>query len=92
MTRFADIVKYAALAAAVLFVTAPDASAQLFRSGKRKPRKELIRENQRLRTMLDSLLQEIEALKDTAYIDESEVAIAEGPASALSGISPEEYT
>lgn len=94
MTRFADIVKYAALAAAVLFVTVPDASAQFFgrKAGRNKPRKELIRENQRLRTMLDSLRQEIEALKDTAYIDESEVTIAEGPASALGGISPEDYT
>lgn len=94
MTRFADIVKYAVLTAALLFVTIPDASAQFFgrKTGDKKSRKELIRENQRLKVMLDSLSKEIEALKDTAYIDEAEVMVAEGPASALDGLSPEDYT
>ena len=75
-----------------MFLT--NVSAQPFSGGRtdrNKSRKELLRENERLKAVLDSLNQELEALKDTAYIDNSEVTIAEGN-SLLDGISPGDYT
>ena len=58
---------------------------------KKQSRAELIEENQRMRSMLDSLLQELEALKDTAYVEE-EYVDGNKTFSLLDGISPETYS
>ena len=55
-----------------------------------KSKKELLRENLRMRSVLDSLIQELEALKDTAYEDVVEPAQDDYP--ALGNLSPEDYT
>lgn len=63
---------------------------KLFHS-KKQSKAELIEENQRMRSMLDSLLQELEALKDTAYVEE-EYVDGNKAFSLLDGISPETYS
>lgn len=63
---------------------------KLFHS-KKQSKAELIEENQRMRSMLDSLLQELEALRDTAYVEE-EYVDGNKAFSLLDGISPETYS
>ena len=57
---------------------------------KTKSKKELLRENARMRAVLDSLMEEIESLKDTAYLEEEEPAGGDYP--LLNGLSPSDYT
>ncbi|MGM9743417.1 MAG: LysM peptidoglycan-binding domain-containing protein [Candidatus Cryptobacteroides sp.] len=57
---------------------------------KPKSKKELIRENARMKAVLDSLMQELESLKDTAYLEEDLPAGDDYP--LLNGLSPDDYT
>ena len=84
-------ISLAALAAfTLIFTCASEAPAQTAaRKTNPKSKKELLRENARMRLVLDSLLQEIEALKDTAYEEVSEPAQSGYP--ALGKVSPEDY-
>lgn len=84
-------ISLAALAAfTLIFTCASEAPAQTAaRKTNPKSKKELLRENARMRSVLDSLLQEIEALKDTAYEEVSEPAQSGYP--ALGKVSPEDY-
>ncbi len=63
---------------------------KIFRN-KKPSKSELIEENQRMRSMLDSLLLELEALKDTAYVEE-EYVDGNKSFSLLDGIAPETYS
>ena len=58
----------------------------------RKTKKELLRENSRLKNMLDSLLQELDALKDTASVEEMETIVERKSFSLLDGVAPETYS
>lgn len=84
-------ISLAALAAfTLIFTCASEAPAQTAaRKTNPKSKKELLRENARMRSVLDSLLQEIEALKDTAYEEVSEPAQSGYP--ALGKVAPEDY-
>ena len=58
---------------------------------KNSTKKELIRENEKMRSMLDSLMLELKALEDTAYVEEEYVE--EGKSySLLDGVAPETYS
>ncbi|MGM9738249.1 MAG: LysM peptidoglycan-binding domain-containing protein [Candidatus Cryptobacteroides sp.] len=84
-------ISLAVLAAfSLTFACVYEASAQTAaRKTHPKSKKELLRENVRMRSVLDSLLQEIEALKDTAYEEVAEPAQSGYP--ALGKVSPEDY-
>lgn len=58
----------------------------------RKTKKELLKENSRLKYMLDSLLQEVDALKDTASVEEIETIVERKSFSLLDGVAPETYS
>lgn len=60
--------------------------------GRKNPtKKELVQENQRMRSMIDSLMLELQALEDTAYVEEEYVE--EGKSySLLDGVAPETYS
>ena len=60
--------------------------------GSKNPtKKELVQENQRMRSMIDSLMLELQALEDTAYVEEEYVE--EGKSySLLDGVAPETYS
>lgn len=58
----------------------------------RKTKKELLKENSRLKFMLDSLLQEVDALKDTASVEEMETIVERKSFSLLDGVAPETYS
>lgn len=58
----------------------------------RKTKKELLKENSRLKYMLDSLLQEVDALKDTASVEEMETIVERKSFSLLDGVAPETYS
>ena len=60
--------------------------------GRKSPtKKELVQENQRMRSMIDSLMLELQALEDTAYVEEEYVE--EGKSySLLDGVAPETYS
>ena len=84
----------AAVVAAVVFgPSCESASAQNLFSGirQKKSKKELINENIRLRSMLDSLLLEIDSFRDTAYVEE-EYTDGGKSFSLLDGVSPETYS
>ncbi len=87
------IIAAAAVSAALIIGQASDAGAQVFRSMKKPSpsKKELVRENQRMRAMLDSLMQELEALRDTSYVEEEYVDGGKS-FSILDGIAPETYS
>ncbi|MDD6252510.1 MAG: transglycosylase SLT domain-containing protein [Bacteroidales bacterium] len=88
--RFKHISLAALAAFTLIFTCASEAPAQTAaRKTNPKSKKELLRENARMRSVLDSLLQEIEALKDTAYEEVSEPAQSGYP--ALGKVSPEDY-
>ena len=61
----------AAAISAALFMgpASVNADAQLFRKGEKnkQTKKELVRENEQMKAMLDSLMRELEAPRDTAY-------------------------
>ena len=81
----------AAVVAAVVFgPSCESASAQNLFSGirQKKSKKELINENIRLRSMLDSLMLEIDSFRDTAYVEE-EYTDGGKSFSLLDGVSPE---
>lgn len=83
-----------AAVAVALFVSglAVDASAQgLFRKDRPGTRRELLRENTRLRSMLDSLMKELDALRDTAYVEEEYIDGGKS-FSLLDGVAPETYS
>ena len=47
--------------------------------GRKNPtKKELVQENQRMRSMIDSLMLELQALEDTAYVEEEYVEAFQG--------------
>lgn len=84
----------AAVVAAVVFgPSCESASAQNLFSGirQKKSKKELINENIRLRSMLDSLMLEIDSFRDTAYVEE-EYTDGGKSFSLLDGVSPETYS
>lgn len=84
----------AAVVAAVVFgPSCESASAQNLFSGirQKKSRKELINENIRLRSMLDSLMLEIDSFRDTAYVEE-EYTDGGKSFSLLDGVAPETYS
>ncbi len=58
---------------------------------KKPSRAELVKENTRMRAMLDSLLLELEALRDTAYV-EDEYVDGNRTFSILDGVAPETYS
>ncbi len=58
---------------------------------KKPSRAELVKENTRMRAMLDSLLLELEALRDTAYV-EDEYVDGNSTFSILDGVAPETYS
>ena len=71
---------------------AENVSAQgLLRKKQPGTRKELLQENQRMKSMLDSLMRELEALKDTAYVEE-EYSEGGKSFSLLDGVAPETYS
>ena len=87
----------AVTAALTLTFIIPEAAAQngVFakkKTEKSKTRKELIRENYRMRCVIDSLLQEVEAFKDTAYVDETISERTSRNFSLLDGVAPETYS
>ena len=84
----------AAVVAAVVFgPSCESASAQNLFSGirQKKSKKELINENIRLRSMLDSLMLEIDSFRDTAYVEE-EYTDGGKSFSLLDGVAPETYS
>lgn len=84
----------AAVVAAVVFgPSCESASAQNLFSGirQKKSRKELINENIRLRSMVDSLMLEIDSFRDTAYVEE-EYTDGGKSFSLLDGVAPETYS
>lgn len=88
------IMAAAAVSAALFMGPAPvNADAQLFRKGEKnkQTKKELIRENKQMRSMLDSLMRELEALRDTAY-EVDDYVEAEKSISLLDGVAPETYS
>lgn len=84
----------AAVVAAVVFgPSCESASAQNLFSGirQKKSKKELINENIRLRSMVDSLMLEIDSFRDTAYVEE-EYTDGGKSFSLLDGVAPETYS
>ena len=85
----------AAAVSAALFMgpASVNADAQLFRKGEKnkQTKKELVRENKQMRSMLDSLMRELEALRDTAY-EVDDYVEAEKSISLLDGVAPETYS
>ncbi len=90
--------KYIAAAlAAFSFVGFCEAQAQVFPFRKRaasegKSRKVLFEENKRLRSRIDSLLQEIEALKDTIAYESAVGSVDPEAGPLLEGVAPETYS
>ena len=93
MNLYRIIAAAAVSAALIIGQASEDADAQVFRSMKKPSpsKKELVRENQRMRAMLDSLMQELEALRDTSYVEEEYVDGGKS-FSLLDGIAPETYS
>ena len=85
----------AAAVSAALFMgpASVNADAQLFSKGEKnkQTKKELVRENKQMRAMLDSLMRELEALRDTAY-EVDDYVEAEKSISLLDGVAPETYS
>ena len=85
----------AAAVSAALFMgpASVNADAQLFHKGEKnkQTKKELVRENKQMRAMLDSLMRELEALRDTAY-EVDDYVEAEKSISLLDGVAPETYS
>lgn len=81
----------AAVAAMFTVQMSAEASAQGLFGRKKVSRQELLEENMRMRSMLDSLMQELDALRDTAYVED--VYVESGRSfSLLDGVAPETYS
>lgn len=82
----------AVTAALTLNAGAVPARQQSSQKTLKKSRKELVLENARLKAIVDSLLQEVDALKDTAYMEEVEPELNRKSFSLLDGVAPETYS
>lgn len=90
--RLFRIISGAAVAVMLSALMPVETCAQNLSGGRKsRTKRELIQENQRMRSMLDSLMQELESLRDTAYVENDYVD--EGRSfSLLDGVSPETYS
>lgn len=91
MMRLYKFISVAAVAAMFAVQMSAEASAQGLFSRKKVSRQELLEENRRMRSMLDSLMQELDALRDTAYVEDGYVENGRS-FSLLDGVAPETYS
>ena len=89
--RLYKFISVAAVAAMFAVQMSTEASAQGLFNRKKVSRQELLEENRRMRSMLDSLMQELDALRDTAYVEDGYVENGRS-FSLLDGVAPETYS